>query len=39
LIERERCDLCGECLEVCPSKALDIWGEIMTIDDIIDVVM
>jgi len=34
----DRCDHCGRCVEVCPSRALEMAGEWLTIDEVMDVV-
>jgi len=37
-IDRVLCDNCGECVEACPSKALELMGKRMSADEIIRVV-
>jgi pyruvate formate lyase activating enzyme len=37
-IDRRRCDDCGECTHVCPAKALEMSGEVMSVDQVIRVV-
>jgi pyruvate formate lyase activating enzyme len=37
-IDRERCTDCGDCVEVCPSKALELFGKSMTVDEVLEVV-
>lgn len=32
------CNDCGDCLEICPSKALNVYGRAMSVDEVIDVV-
>ncbi|MCP4753827.1 MAG: glycyl-radical enzyme activating protein [Proteobacteria bacterium] len=34
----EKCDDCGKCAEICPSKALEMAGQWMTVEDVLDVV-
>ena len=34
----DRCDHCGRCAEVCPSRALEMAGEWLTVDQVMDVV-
>jgi pyruvate formate lyase activating enzyme len=34
-IERNLCDNCGECAGVCPSKALEILGKPISVDEVI----
>lgn len=34
----DRCDHCGRCVEVCPSRALEMAGEWLTVDQVMDVV-
>ncbi len=33
-IDRETCDLCFECVDICPSVALEKVGEYMTVDQV-----
>ena len=33
-IDREGCDLCGECAQVCPSEALEIIGREMSVAEV-----
>ncbi len=37
-IDRRSCDSCGECAPVCPSKALEVSGKVVSVDDVIRVV-
>ena len=37
-VERERCDHCGKCADVCPSMALSLLGRTMSVAEVIDVV-
>lgn len=34
----ERCDDCGKCVEACPSKALEMIGEWLTVEQVMNVV-
>ena len=34
LIDRQQCTNCGECAIACPSKALEMLGRYMTVDDV-----
>jgi pyruvate formate lyase activating enzyme len=34
-IDRLACDGCGECVSTCPSKALEMSGRLMSVDDVI----
>jgi len=34
----EKCDHCGRCVEVCPTRALEMVGEWLTVDQVMDVV-
>ncbi len=36
LIEKKKCDFCGECQEICPSEAIKISGKEVTVDDIMN---
>lgn len=38
LIDREKCILCGKCVENCPTSALEISGKDCTIDEILSAV-
>ena len=38
-IDRGKCDLCGVCVEICPSHALEICGRIMSIEDVLSEVL
>jgi pyruvate formate lyase activating enzyme len=37
-IAREVCTACGDCVEACPSKALELFGKPMSVDELIRVV-
>lgn len=37
-IIREQCDHCGECAEACPSKALEMVGDSMTAEEVVNAV-
>jgi pyruvate formate lyase activating enzyme len=37
-IARELCTDCGKCVEACPSKALELFGAWMTVDELIRIV-
>jgi pyruvate formate lyase activating enzyme len=37
-IDRKRCDHCGECAEVCPSKALEMVGRWMSAEEVVKTV-
>ncbi len=34
-IDRSRCTLCGECVDRCPSGALELWGTRWSLDDLV----
>ena len=34
----EKCDHCGQCVQVCPTRALEMVGEWLTVDQVMDVV-
>ena len=38
LIDREKCTLCGKCVENCPTGALEICGKDYTLEEILSVV-
>jgi pyruvate formate lyase activating enzyme len=38
VIDRGVCTACGDCAEACPSRALEIMGESMSVDDVLRVV-
>lgn len=37
-INRELCDNCGKCADICPSKALNMYGKLMAVKEAIDLV-
>ena len=37
-IDRERCTMCGACAQVCPSGALKISGDLMSVDEVYEVI-
>jgi len=37
-IDLDRCTACGECVLVCPSRALERLGESMTVEEVLEVV-
>lgn len=37
-INREKCSECFRCADVCPSKALIIYGKSMTVDEVLNIV-
>lgn len=37
-IDREKCDLCGDCVKACPPKALNLFGTLMSVDEVMTVV-
>lgn len=37
-IDRESCDGCGDCAYVCPSRALEVSGEWVGVDDVVRIV-
>ncbi|UCD59240.1 MAG: glycyl-radical enzyme activating protein [Candidatus Hydrogenedentota bacterium] len=37
-IDRKSCTNCGECVDACPSKALELFGKYMSVDDVIGAV-
>lgn len=38
IIDRNACDNCLKCADACPSKAIDIYGEMVTVNEILKVV-
>ncbi|MBZ4688426.1 MAG: glycyl-radical enzyme activating protein family [Clostridiales bacterium] len=38
VINRDLCDNCGKCVMVCPAKAVTIFGEMMSVEDVLRVV-
>jgi pyruvate formate lyase activating enzyme len=39
IIDRIRCNNCGACIEACPRKALTIYGQRMTVKQVVDEVL
>ena len=39
VFERERCSACGKCAAVCPAEALEIFGEEMECDALLDILV
>ncbi|MBD3196489.1 MAG: glycyl-radical enzyme activating protein [Candidatus Lokiarchaeota archaeon] len=39
VIDREKCNLCPECSQICSTMSLEICGEEMTIENIINVIL
>lgn len=39
IFEREKCNLCGRCENVCPNDAFEIYGKEMSTDEILDIVL
>lgn len=39
ILRREKCIVCGDCANACPSKALQICGEETTVEKVIDTIM
>ena len=37
-IDREKCTACMKCVDACPSVALKAWGEIMTSDEVMEII-
>ena len=37
-VSRDLCDSCGECVRVCPSKAIQLFGTPMSVDDVMSTV-
>ena len=37
-IDRELCNDCGECMEACPSTALELLGRAMSVDEVLEAV-
>ena len=35
-LDRDRCTTCGECSKICPTRALEVCGKEMTVDDILN---
>ncbi|MEM4091097.1 MAG: glycyl-radical enzyme activating protein [Thermoplasmatales archaeon] len=38
-VNREKCNACGECVEVCPAEALEVVGKFYKVKDVVDIVM
>ncbi|AEG58762.1 (2S)-3-sulfopropanediol dehydratase activating enzyme [Desulforamulus ruminis] len=38
VIDREGCNHCGQCAEICPSRALNMYGKTMSVDEVLNLV-
>ena len=38
-LDRAKCGNCGKCAEVCPTKAREVSGRLMTVDDVMGIVL
>ena len=38
IIDRERCDACGDCAYVCPSAAIEVSGQWVSVDEVLRIV-
>ena len=38
-IDRSRCTVCGDCVDLCPSGAMEQWGTSWSLDDLVGEVM
>jgi pyruvate formate lyase activating enzyme len=38
-LDRAKCGNCGKCAEVCPSKAREVSGRLMNVDDVMGIVL
>ena len=38
ITDSELCKMCGKCAEVCPTKAIELSGRVMTVNDIMDII-
>ncbi len=34
MIDKDKCDLCGDCIEICPSDAIKVSGREISVDDV-----
>lgn len=39
ILHRDRCTVCGACAAVCPSRALEICGETLTVQEVMAVIL
>jgi len=39
VVDRDKCQGCGQCAWICPSSALEIHGYAMTVDDLVEIAM
>lgn len=37
-IKREQCTNCGKCVDICPSKALTMYGDLKSVEEVLDLV-
>ncbi|MEG6523807.1 (2S)-3-sulfopropanediol dehydratase activating enzyme [Desulfotomaculum sp. 1211_IL3151] len=38
MVDREACNHCGECAEACPAKALTMYGNLKSVQEVLDMV-
>lgn len=39
IVYRNRCNACGRCIEVCPTKAVEICGKTMLVKEVLEIVI
>lgn len=39
LIDRRRCDVCGDCVEACPAAALEVIGKRRTVEEVAEIAL
>lgn len=39
LVDRNKCNVCGKCIELCPTKAVEICGKTVSVGEVLEIVI